>query len=175
MSTMIEVGPEHVVEVLHALGATMVAEKRSEADILVGYEVSPPIDLSGYQAELAAFRKIALVAHLKARRWQAETAGITATIGGEPVRISTARGDDRAALHQVYSAMSAGLRSDGAVFNFADGVSRSVSNAEMTAAVLAALAHVQACFDLEGELRTSIEAGTVSTKEDIDAAEWPAT
>ncbi|WP_346358091.1 DUF4376 domain-containing protein [Bosea sp. (in: a-proteobacteria)] len=171
---MIEVGPEHVVEVLHALGATMVAEKRSEADILVGYEVSPPIDLSSYDAELAAFRKTALVAHLKARRWQAETAGITATIGGEAVRVSTTRGDDRAALHQVCTAISGGLRSDGAVFNFADGVSRGVSNAEMQAVVLAALAHVQACFDLEGTLRAAIEAGILTTKEEIDAASWPA-
>lgn len=175
MTMTTEVGADCAVEVLHALGAAMVIELRDEADVLIGYQVSPAIDLDGYAAAAAALRKAVLVAHLKDRRWHAEIGGIVATINGEAVRVSTSRGDDRAALHQIYSAITAGLRSEGATFNFADAVPRSVSNAEMMAVVLAALAHVQACFDLEGELHPLIMSTAITTEGEIDAAAWPAT
>lgn len=118
----------------------------------------------------AVVGKRALIAHLKALRWQLEIAGVTVTIGGEPVLVSTARGDDRAALHQEFSAIGAGLRPEGSPFNFADGIPRAVSNADMQTAILAALSHVRAAFGLELTLTAQIEAETLTTLEAIDAA-----
>ncbi|TCR70529.1 DUF4376 domain-containing protein [Bosea sp. BK604] len=113
---------------------------------------------------------VGIPAHIADRRWRREVRGITVEIAGEPVLVSTQRGDDRAALHQVYSAIRDGLRQDGATFNFADGKPRSVSNADMMAAILAALAHVQAAFDLGADVLAQYEAGQIMTVADIDAA-----
>lgn len=112
----------------------------------------------------------ALIAHLKSRRWQREIAGVTVAIAGAPVPVSTARGDERATLHATLTAISLGLRSDGATYNFADGRPRAVSNADMQAAILAALSHVQGAFDLERALTADIEAGEITALADIDAA-----
>ena len=114
--------------------------------------------------------KAALISYLKDLRWQREISGIHVEIAGETVRVSTARGDERATLHQTLSAIGLGLRTDGATYNFADGRPRAVSNAEMQAAILAALAHVQAAFDLERTITVSIEAGTTTSTAQIDAA-----
>lgn len=111
-----------------------------------------------------------LFAHLAERRWQREIAGVTVSIGDEDVLVSTARGDDRAALHMTYSALKNGLRADGATFNFADGKPRKVSNADMEAAVLAALAHVQAAFDLGESVYGEIDVGEITTFDEIAAA-----
>jgi len=113
---------------------------------------------------------VGIPAHIADRRWRREVAGITVEIAGEPVMVSTQRGDDRAALHQVYSAIRDGLRPDGATFNFADGKPRSVNNADMMAAILAALAHVQAAFDLGANVLAQYEAGVIMTVADVDAA-----
>lgn len=104
-----------------------------------------------------------LRAYNKFCRWQAEIRGVMVTIAGSPVVVSTARGDDRSALHVNFSAIAAGLRADGAVFNFADGAPRAVSNSDMSAAIEAALTHVQRCFDRESSVDAAILAGTVTT------------
>ncbi|MEP9397933.1 hypothetical protein [Mesorhizobium sp. KR2-14] len=110
-----------------------------------------------------------LVAYVAHTRWMREVSGITVPIGGEDVPVSTDRGDDRHALHTNYSAIVGGLRRDGAAFKFADGVSRAVSNDDMMTAILAALAHVQHCFDLELQALASIAAGNITTTGEIDA------
>lgn len=136
-------------------GVLMAADAEAAAAITEALQASPVRRLKAYAAE---------------QRWRQETAGVTVPIGGEQVLISTQRGDDRAALHVTYSAIKNGLRADGATFNFADGRPRAVSNAEMEAAIVAALAHVQGAFDLGGSIFAAIEAGTITTTEQIDAA-----
>lgn len=114
-------------------------------------------------------RRSVLFAFAADLRWRREVAGVAATVGGETVTVSTARGDDRAALHMTYSALKDGLRADGATFNFADGKPRKVSNADMEAAVLAALAHVQSAFDLGERVYARIDAGEITAEAQIEA------
>lgn len=114
-------------------------------------------------------RKALLIAQLKQKRWEVEIGGVAASINGEQVLVSTARGDDRTALHVEFTRLLAGLRPDGATFNFADTLPRSVTNAEMTGAINAALVHVQASFDKEDEITSLINVA--STHEGLDAAE----
>jgi hypothetical protein len=151
------------------IAATMIA---AGVDVEPGWSYSdgafsPPLDPN---PPTDAERKVALIAYLKERRWQIETSGVTVTIAGAPVLVSTRRGDDRTTLHQTYSAIKDGLRGDDATFNFADGLPRAVSNADMLTATLAALAHVQAAFDLEGAITPQIQSGQITTPAAIDGA-----
>ena len=111
-----------------------------------------------------------LLAYAADRRWRRETSGVAIMIAGEPVVVSTARGDDRAALHMTYTAIKDGLRADGATFNFADGKPRHVSNEAMTEAILLALTHVQSAFDRGEEIYGAIKAGDITSIAEIDAA-----
>ncbi|CAD5275152.1 conserved hypothetical protein [Bosea sp. 62] len=121
-------------------------------------------------AALAAGPVIDLIAYLKDLRWRRETSGVTVEISGEPVLVATARGDERATLHATLTAITLGLRADGATYNFVDGRPRAVSNADMQVAILAALSHVQATFDLEMALTGEIEVGSITTTAELDAA-----
>lgn len=94
---------------------------------------------------------------------------MTATVGGEEVLMSTRR-EDRDGARDTLLAIISGLRSDGAVFKFADGVSRPATNDEMKAAIAAAFAHVQACFDREAEISAAIDAGKTKTRAQVDKA-----
>lgn len=120
-------------------------------------------------------KRIAKRAAISEKRWQVETGGITVTIGEDAIPVSTARGDDREALHITFSAINAGLRQDGAVFKFADEVPRAMSNADMLAIVAAALGHVQACFDHEAPLLAAVAAAEDDAALDAIDVEtgWP--
>lgn len=136
------------------------------------------IDLAAIVGDVNALAaegpKHELRARLAARRWDVETGGIVVSVAGEPVQLSTARGDDRAALDSIYAALRDELRPEGAAFKFADGISRSVSNADMMAACLAALAHVQHCFNVEGHYQALIATEELTTPGEIDAIDWEA-
>lgn len=67
-------------------------------------------------------------------------------------------------------AITLGVRIDGDGWKFADGVFRSVSNADFPALATAARAHVHACFVREAEVLAGIAAGTITTRDEIDAA-----
>lgn len=122
-------------------------------------------------------RRDELIPRLKDRRWSEEISGVDITIGEDIVPVSTARGDDRTALHMEFSRIVANIRPDGATFNFADTVPRSVSNEDMMLAIQAALNHVQTCFDRESVVTNLIKDAT--THAAMDAAEaaiedgWP--
>jgi hypothetical protein len=106
-----------------------------------------------------------------AARYAKEISGIAVSVGGTSgIPMSTSRGNDRLVLTATMVAMGAGLRSNSATFKFADGVSRVVSNADMTTAVEAVFAHIQTAFDIEAATVASINAGTITTTAAIDAA-----
>ena len=111
----------------------------------------------------------ALAVYSASRRFDLESRGVTVSIGGTDVPLSTQRGDDRAALLATYAAIVGGVRADHAVFKFADGRARPASNSDMLAAVLAAIAHVQHAFDIEHQVAASIESGAILTTAQIDA------
>lgn len=111
-----------------------------------------------------------LLTYAAAKRYERECAGVMATVDGEEVPVSTARGDDRTALHVTFSAIVSGLRADPSTFKFSDGSIRQASNAGMQAAIMAALAHVQAAFDLEAAVAADIEGEKITTYEAVDEA-----
>lgn len=112
-------------------------------------------------------RKGLLIDALKQKRWEVEIGGVTVPIGNEQVLVSTARGDDRLNLHIMMTTIAAGLRQDGDTFNFADGKPRSVSNADMMAAIGAALSHVQYAFNKEDAITTEINQANTHAKLDL--------
>lgn len=114
-------------------------------------------------------RVAALANYAAAVRYASENGGLLVNMGGEQVRISTARGDDRNALSDTFLAISADLRGDDAIFKFADGP-RAASNADMAAAIKAAFAFVQSRFDIEADVLAKIESGEIATETQIEAA-----
>lgn len=162
MSSTIEVGPEAVVEVLHALGANMVEEQRDEAGILTGYKVTPSIDLAGYDAALAAARKAGLIAYASSVRWQREVGGIIVA----DVPVAT---DDRSKMMIIGARVAA--MADPAwstIWHGADGDTYPVDAAAMVAISDAVHAHVNASFATFASIKAAIESGEVSTEAEIE-------
>lgn len=117
---------------------------------------APATDLAAYAAE---------------RRWRAEVGGC---LDPEGRAIATDR-DSQAKLLAEMVAIGAGLRSDPSPWKCADGAFASLTNAQMVATIATARAHVAAAFAVERDVVAAIAAGTITTKEQIDAAAWPAT
>jgi hypothetical protein len=116
-----------------------------------------------------AERREHAIADLKQRRWEVEISGLEVEINGEPVTVSTARGDDRLNLHIMLTLFGAGQRPDCAVFNFADGKPRAVSNADM----LMAIAKVQMVSFRKAEVTPLIEVAHMhAVMEAADAEIW---
>lgn len=108
-----------------------------------------------------------LLEQLAAVRYGAETAGVAWR--GWPV--ATDR-DSRPNLIAAYQSAAAGLRQDGGVWKFADGVARPLTNAEVQSMALAVLAHVQRCFDREAELAAQVRAAIIPD-EGVIVTGWP--
>lgn len=156
--------------VLHALGATMVAEVRDpETGALVSYDVSPDIDLTGYAAKASAAAVADLIAYAAAKRFAVETGGIL--VGG--AKVATDR-DSQAMIGNAFAYVTA----SGAAsvrFKAASGWV-TLSADQIKGLALAVGAHVQAAFAAEDDLDAAINGSppTVTTTAQIDAAPWPA-
>ncbi|WGD31192.1 DUF4376 domain-containing protein [Ancylobacter sp. WKF20] len=108
-----------------------------------------------------------LLAYAADKRWRVENGGIVAA--GVPVET-----DDRAKLMITGSrlaAMADPLWST--VWDGADGGSYPVDAAAMVVISDAVQAHVSAAFATYATVRAAIEAGTITTISEIDAADWP--
>ena len=55
----------------------------------------------------------------------------------------------------------------------ADNVSRTLDAEQMLALQRALVAHADACHQLARQLKAQVEAGTITTEAEIDAAAWP--
>lgn len=108
-----------------------------------------------------------LIAHAAARRWQVETAGITA--GG--VMVAT---DDRS-KSLIMGARMAADKDPGFTTRFkpVGGGFVTVDAPAIIAISDALLAHVAACFAIEAQVVADIDAGIITTTAEIDAAGWP--
>lgn len=142
------------------------------ADIVVGMrfvdgEFLPPLDSA---PPTDAERKAGLIAYLKDRRWRVENAGIV--VDGIPIAT-----DDRSKMMLIGSRLAAMAAPETYTTPWAalDGTTHQFDAVQMIAVSDAALAHVQACFTLQGALWADISAGTVTSIQEIDAAAWPAT
>jgi hypothetical protein len=116
-------------------------------------------------------RKDEKLAALAQKRWEVEVAGITV----EGARIET---DDRSKLLLLGKRTKAVENPDGTMrWKAGTGTFVDLPNAFIVAAADAVEAHVQACFDREGELTDAILDPAVDTLEALDAIDiqsgWP--
>lgn len=107
-----------------------------------------------------------LRAYAAQKRWLVEVAGTF--VGGIPVAT-----DDRSKIMIMGARMKADT-DPGFTTNWkAPGGFQTLDAAAIIAISDAVSAHVDACFAAEAELLEGIEGGTVTTREEIDAANWP--
>jgi len=111
--------------------------------------------------------KASLIAYAAIKRWQVETGGIT--VAG--AAIDTSR-ESQAMITGAY-AYSQANPSETISYKAISGWV-TIDAATMTAIATAVGAHVQACFAAEASAAAEIEAGTITTTAEIDAADWPA-
>lgn len=105
--------------------------------------------------------------YTSSRKYSAETEGIT--ISG--IGIAT----DRESQGMISGAYLMTQRNPARVINWKTAAGFVSVDAPMMAAIADAVAdHVQACFDTEALVQAAIEAGTITTFEQIDVAGWPA-
>lgn len=105
---------------------------------------------------------VTYAAHL---RWRREQSG--AIWNGWPIHT-----DDRSQgkyLSEI-QAIALNVRVDGDPWKFADGEFRPVSNSDFPQLAIAAREHVRTMFGIESMVLAEIEAGTITTTAEIDAA-----
>lgn len=124
--------------------------------------------VSAAAADLVSGRKIALAQYAADKRWRVET-------GGCPWSghvIATDR-DSQSKLMAEFVAIGGGLRSDPSPWKMTAGFV-SLTNAQMATAIAAARTHVATAFATEAAVLAQVNAGTITTTAQIDAAAWPA-
>lgn len=140
------------------LGYRAVLADRPDAEHVLRYNVEP-IPAEDLRAER--------LAELAAVRYQAETRGIE--VAGLPVQTDR---ESRPNLIAAYAAAAAGLRAEGCVWKFADGVARAVSAETLMAMATAVLDHVQRCYDQEAVLAEIVRASDNPLALDLHTG-WP--
>lgn len=108
-----------------------------------------------------------LRAHAARKRYAVETGGIV--WNGHIIRTDR---ESQSKLIAEFVAISASIRTEPAPWKFSDGFV-SLTNAEMGAVIMAARTHVAASFATESDVVDGIEASTITTFAEIDAADWP--
>lgn len=109
-----------------------------------------------------------LIAYAAEKRWRVETSGIE--VGGALIRTDE-KSQNRVAGASLLAMSDPGLTVIDWEAMPGDWVS--VAKADMIAIGVAVGRHVQACFTALKAVQAEIEAGTINTTEQIDAAEWP--
>ncbi|MDD7908651.1 DUF4376 domain-containing protein [Pseudovibrio exalbescens] len=96
---------------------------------------------------------------------------------GVPITLASGEQDEvdsddkaQAKLLSILTQIDKGLRPDPSTFKFKSNVSRKITNADMLRIVQAVLAHVQACFEAEGDVQRQIRSGVLDTKEALKPA-----
>jgi hypothetical protein len=115
-------------------------------DVLTPYGMFA--DLAGYAADI---------------RWRKEVGGIV--VGGVPVAT-----DDRSKLLIAGARIKADANPEFTTKWKSDSGFVLIDAATIIAISDAVLAHVDSCFDTENEVMAAIDAGTITTREQIDAA-----
>lgn len=167
-----------VAEPPFALPADVAAGTIFAADVLAQLVVVPAAQV-GEVAERWTFAngvfaapvpvapaKADLIAYAAAKRWSVETGGIV--VGG--ASIDTSR-DSQAMIANAHAYVVAG--GVASIDYKAESGWATMDAATVMAVALAVGAHVQACFAAEKAVGVAIEAGTITTYAEIDAAAWP--
>lgn len=112
---------------------------------------------------------IDLVAYAADKRWRVETGGITVD-GALPVAT-----DDRSKIMIIGARVKAdndpGFTTQ---WKLPDGRFTTITSAAIISISNAVLAHVDACFAAEDRVLADIANGTITTVDEIEAADWPA-
>lgn len=107
-----------------------------------------------------------LAAYAADKRWRIETGGIV--VNG--AAIDTSR-DSQAMISGAFAYSQA---NPDKLIKFKAATGWTTLDAATVAAIATAVGdHVQACFAVEEEVAAAIEAGTITSIEQIDAADWP--
>lgn len=110
-----------------------------------------------------------LAAYTADKRYQVETGGISVEGVG---RVGTDR-SSYAKLMAEMAAISSGLRAKPAPWKLADGTFALLSNDDMRAVIVAVRQHVAQSFLTESEILEGIASGSVTSVDQIKAADWP--
>jgi hypothetical protein len=154
--------------------ADVVAQLSAEDRTRVYYEVDAlfaPDDLgdvvTAVVGNLPAARRDALKRYAAAKRYAVEVGGVAVSGVSYP--------SDRETQSKFTSAAVMATINPSASFEWktADGF-KSLSGAELLTVASAVGAHVQACFAFERFIGGAIDGETVTSREAIDAAAWPA-
>ena len=125
-------------------------------------EPSPDVPLSGEQL------KTTLIAYAAEKRWRVATAGVI--INGIPIP-SDDTADAR--VRHAMADLADGVQTKPLTFVVGDIVV--AANAAMFSAIRAAISQRwQTCYAVQGALVEGINDGTITSREQIDAANWPA-
>lgn len=117
--------------------------------------------------------KADLLAHAAAKRWQVETGGVVATIGGQPFQIPTDE-RTRGVLTAAWAKATADAEYVVIRWKVAPGVYLPLDAATILAMADAVESHVQDCFLANEAVDSKILDETYTTFSEIDAAaEWP--
>lgn len=141
--------------------------ERSNGDlevILDDDETSVPLSEFG-DFEASGATK-ALVSYAAQKRWQVETGGIV--VGG--VSVAT---DDRSKVMIIGARVKADADPNFTTEWKTPAGFQTINAATIIAISDAVLAHVDACFAVEAIVLAEIAAGTITTTNEIDAADWP--
>lgn len=112
---------------------------------------------------VVAQTKTSLIAYAKQRRWEIETGGVT--VNGS--RVET---DDRSKLMILGARLRADADPDTTEdWDMPDGTTRVLSAPEIVALSDAIAAHVSTVFKTYSQVKAKIEAGTITTTEQINA------
>ncbi len=109
---------------------------------------------------------VELAAYNAAARWRKEIAGVA---WGEHV-VDTDRESGQSKLLAEFVAIAGGMRADPSPWKFLGDDWVDLSNAAMGAVCMAARDYVAAQFAIERSVKAAIDAGTVTTFAEIDAA-----
>jgi hypothetical protein len=135
---------------------------------VAGHDLMVPadhlLDVQSVAADLPAARRVKLVAYAADARWRKEVGGIT--VAGVPVAT-----DDRSKQMIIGARIAADADADWASqWVGADGVIYPIDATAIVVISNAVQAHVNACFATFASVKTEIDAGTITTTDEIDAA-----
>lgn len=144
----------------------LAAEAAPTHALLVPDDMVEIVEAAMASADPVEQARAALIAYAADKRWQIEVGGIS--IGG--IDVAT---DDRSKT----MIMGARIKADSNPA-FSTRWKTQAGFAVLTAGEIiaisdAVLAHVDACFTAEATVLAAIEAGTITTSAEIDAAGWP--
>lgn len=119
-----------------------------------------------------ALTKQQLADYAADKRWRVASGGITVTVGGNSISLPS---DDVAygRLKGAAQDLTAGIITE--PITIVLGLTKITATQQTAAALYAAISqHWQACYAVQGTVVDGINAETITTIEQIDAAAWPA-